>query len=244
MKDIGIEKKSLSSIAFKKIIELIESDVLKVGEKLDAEQKLANKLNISRPILREALQKLEIEGYIMRKHGVGTFVISKTPMLSTGLERLDSMTDLVKVQNYSVGTIGTTEISKCTDDSIRELLGLDKTDNLMFFERIRTADKKPFALDYIYIPEKYVCEDFHSTYADASILNYFSTVQGTPIFSSQCNIFAENASASIADKLAILENEALQVLEQTFYTNMNEPVFYGKSLIVNNIMKFHLVRRR
>ncbi|MEG0260867.1 MAG: GntR family transcriptional regulator [Lysinibacillus sp.] len=244
MDNIGIEKKSLSSIAFKKIIELIENDVLKIGDKLDAEQKLANKLNISRPILREALQKLELEGYILRKHGVGTFVISKTPMLSTGLEKLDSMTDLVKAQNYSVGTIGTTKLSQCTDESIREILCLDESENLLVFERIRTADKKPFALDYIYIPEKYVSEDFQFKYAEVSILDYFSNVQNTPIFSSQCNIFAENASASTADKLAILENEALQVLEQTFYTNMNEPVFYGKSLVVNNIMKFHLVRRR
>lgn len=243
MKDIGIEKKSLSSIAFKKIIELIENDVIKIGEKLDAEQKLANKLNISRPILREALQKLEYEGYIIRKHGVGTFVISKTPMFSTGIEKLDSITELVGAQNYVVGTIGTTKPSKYTDDTILNMLCMDKTDDLMFFERIRTADKKPFALDFIYIPEKYVCEDFHSKYADASMLKYFSNVQGIPIFSSQCNVFAENASASIADKLGILENEALQVLEQTFYTNKNKPVFYGKSLIVNNIMRFHLVRR-
>ncbi|WP_025681855.1 GntR family transcriptional regulator [Paenibacillus maysiensis] len=244
MKNIGIEKETLSTLAVRTIIDLIENDVFKIGGKLDAEQKLADKLNISRPILREALQKLELEGYIVRKHGVGTFVISKTPMLTTGIEKLDSMTDLVKAQNYTVGTIGITKPEVTNDEDIRELLHLNDDEILLFFERIRTADKKPFTLDRVYIPEKYVSADFFTNYANSSILSYLSSAQNIQIFSSHCNLFAENASTTDAEKLGIIQHEALQVLEQTFYSNANDPIFYGKSLIVNNIMKFHIVRRR
>ncbi|MEK4513527.1 GntR family transcriptional regulator [Paenibacillus sp. FSL K6-2524] len=244
MKNIGIEKETLSSIAVRTIIDLIETDVFKIGDKLDAEQKLADKLNISRPILREALQILELKGYIVRKHGVGTFVISKTPMLTTGIEKLDSMTDLVMAQNYTVGTIGITEPKVSSDESIRELLGLKDDEILLSFERIRTADNKPFALDRIYIPEKYVSADFFTNYANSSILSYLSAAQNIQIFSSHCNLFAENATAGDANKLGIKKHDALQILEQTFYSNANDPIFHGKSLIVNNILKFHIVRRR
>ncbi|NGP45771.1 GntR family transcriptional regulator [Bacillaceae bacterium SIJ1] len=244
MKDFGIEKETLSSLAVKTIIDLIEKDVFKIGEKLDAEQKLADKLNISRPVLREALQKLEHEGYIVRKHGIGTFVISKTPILTTGIEKLDSMTELVKAQGYEVGTIGVTEPKIENDETIRTMLRLAEHDRLLFFERIRTADKKPFALDRIYMNEKYLGADYYSKYAYSSLLSYLSSVQDIHIFSSQCNLFAENASLEDAMKLGIVQNEALQVLEQTFYSNTGDPIFYGKSSIVNNILKFHIVRRR
>ncbi|WP_445488011.1 GntR family transcriptional regulator [Niallia sp. 03133] len=244
MKDISIEKKSLSTIAFKKIVDLIETDVFAIGEKLDAEQKLANKLNISRPVLREALQRLELEGYITRKHGVGTFVLSKAPVLSSGIEKLDSVTELVGAQNYQVGTIAVTKPQLCNHPPIKKQLRMSENEKLYAFERIRTADKKPFALDKIYMPERLMMNKTFTGDAEQSILDYLRQVHSIEIFSSQCNIFAENASAEIAGKLGVIENEALQVLEQAFYDNTNQPVFYGKSYIASNIMKFNLVRRR
>ncbi|MGP7818486.1 GntR family transcriptional regulator [Niallia sp. 01092] len=244
MKDISIEKKSLATIAFKKIVDLIETDVLAIGEKLDAEQKLANKLNISRPVLREALQRLELEGYIVRKHGVGTFVISKSPVLSSGIEKLDSVTELVGAQNYQVGTIAVTKPQLSNDLHIKKQLRMGENEELYVFERIRTADKKPFALDKVYMPERLLMNKTFTGDDDQSILDYLSHVHSIEIFSSQCNMFAENASEEISKKLGVIENEALQVLEQTFYDNANHPVFYGKSYIASNIMKFNLVRRR
>lgn len=244
MEDISVKKKSLATIAFKKIVELIESDVFEIGEKLDAEQKFAKKLNISRPVLREALQLLELEGYIRRKHGVGTFVISKTPVLSSGIEKLDSMTELVGAQHYEVGTVGVTEPQLSNNPHVKKQLGMNENEDLYKFERIRTADKKPFALDKIYMPERFLINKAFSGDADQSILDYLNHIHSVKIFSSRCTLFAENASTEIAEKLSVIENEALQVLEQTFFDDTSQPVFYGKSYIASNIMKFNLVRKR
>lgn len=244
MEDISVKKKSLSTIAFKKIVELIETDVFIVGEKLDAEQKFAQKLNVSRPVLREALQRLEAEGYITRKHGVGTFVISKTPHLSSGIEKLDSMTELVGALNYQVGTVIVSDPQLSDSTYVKEQVSMEKTEKLYKFERIRTADKKPFALDEIYMPERYLLNGSFTGDAEQSILDYLKRTHAVEVFSSQCNLFAENASPEIAEKLSVIENQALQVLEQVFYDNMNQPVFYGKSYIVSDIMKFNLVRKR
>ena len=65
------------------------------GEQLPAEVYLATQLGISRPTLREALLSLEREGFVVRKHGVGTFV---TPgygrRLESGLECLESVLEM------------------------------------------------------------------------------------------------------------------------------------------------------
>ncbi|MCM2678800.1 pyruvate dehydrogenase complex transcriptional repressor PdhR [Echinimonas agarilytica] len=44
------------------------------GEKLPSERELAAQFNVSRPSLREAIQKLEAKGLLIRKQGGGTFV--------------------------------------------------------------------------------------------------------------------------------------------------------------------------
>lgn len=53
---------------------LLLEGVLSAGEKLPSERDLAERLGVSRPILREALAILEVRGLIIARHGGGTFV--------------------------------------------------------------------------------------------------------------------------------------------------------------------------
>lgn len=53
---------------------LILQGVLKVADRLPGERDLANHLNVSRPIVREAIKTLEERGLLLSRHGGGTFV--------------------------------------------------------------------------------------------------------------------------------------------------------------------------
>ena len=54
--------------------QMITEGSLSAGEKLPPERELAAKFDVSRPSLREAIQKLEAKGLVVRKQGGGTFV--------------------------------------------------------------------------------------------------------------------------------------------------------------------------
>ncbi|MEO0370184.1 MAG: FadR/GntR family transcriptional regulator [Pseudomonadota bacterium] len=69
---------SVADAATSQIEDLIASGVLRQGAKLPSERELADMLGISRPKLREALQKLEERGLVTTKHGEGTFVSALT----------------------------------------------------------------------------------------------------------------------------------------------------------------------
>lgn len=53
---------------------LILTGVLRDGDRLPGERELAQRFEISRPILREALKELENRGLLTSQHGGGTFV--------------------------------------------------------------------------------------------------------------------------------------------------------------------------
>lgn len=53
---------------------LILEGVLGVGDKLPGERDLARQLDVSRPILRDALKDLETRGLLASRHGGGTYV--------------------------------------------------------------------------------------------------------------------------------------------------------------------------
>ncbi|MBY8976597.1 FCD domain-containing protein [Rhodobacteraceae bacterium NNCM2] len=71
-KKIAAEK--ISTTIVRQIEELILQGVLRPGDRLPAERELAERMEVSRPTLREALAELEESGLIAARPGGGTFV--------------------------------------------------------------------------------------------------------------------------------------------------------------------------
>lgn len=57
------------------LLDHIENEGLKGGDRLEPERELAKILGISRPSLREAIQILQVQGRLVVKHGIGIFVL-------------------------------------------------------------------------------------------------------------------------------------------------------------------------
>ena len=61
-----------------------------VGTKLPNEQELATRFGVSRATVREAVGGLVEGGYLLRRHGSGTFVSQKVERMEQSLWRLSS----------------------------------------------------------------------------------------------------------------------------------------------------------
>ena len=64
----------LSDKVAEKLLTLIQQKGLQVGDRLSAERNLAAELGVSRPSLREAIQKLASQGILVSRRGDGTYV--------------------------------------------------------------------------------------------------------------------------------------------------------------------------
>ncbi|RBN38856.1 FadR family transcriptional regulator, partial [Priestia megaterium] len=63
----SVNRNTLAKQVVDRIIQLLVSGQLKPGDKLPTEMELLDVLNVSRPVLREALSALEVLGVITRK---------------------------------------------------------------------------------------------------------------------------------------------------------------------------------
>ena len=73
------KRSNLCDIIFEDITKDIIGGVLKPGEKIAGEYEFAEKYEVSRFTVREAMKKLDSMGLITIKHGVGSFVNKVTP---------------------------------------------------------------------------------------------------------------------------------------------------------------------
>ena len=76
---------------------------LSPGTFLPSEPDLAKKMGVSRATLREAMRPLEAKGRVVRRQGVGTYVVEPPQVIETGLEVL--LGDLPQAQPFKCRSI-------------------------------------------------------------------------------------------------------------------------------------------
>jgi GntR family transcriptional repressor for pyruvate dehydrogenase complex len=99
--------------ALRQIVALIHEGQLPPGSRLAGERQLATLVGVSRPILREALNRLEARGLIDRRSKSGNYVCTAVPHEISGVagqqadERLISLADVVDLrrvlEDWAVG---------------------------------------------------------------------------------------------------------------------------------------------
>ena len=71
---LKIKAAKLSDVILEQLENMILEGSLAAGQKLPSERELAKQFDVSRPSLREAIQKLEAKGLVTRRQGGGTYV--------------------------------------------------------------------------------------------------------------------------------------------------------------------------
>jgi GntR family transcriptional regulator, transcriptional repressor for pyruvate dehydrogenase complex len=120
----SVNRNTLSKQVLENIIQLLVSGQLKPGDKLPTEMELMEKLQVSRPVLREALSSLESLGVITRKTREGTFFNNKISshsfsiMLSLAQNNLQAMVEARMALELGLITIAAEKIS---DEELKRL---------------------------------------------------------------------------------------------------------------------------
>ncbi len=71
---LKIKTAKLSDVILEQLENMILEGSLAPGQKLPPERELAKQFEVSRPSLREAIQKLEVKGLVTRRQGGGTYI--------------------------------------------------------------------------------------------------------------------------------------------------------------------------
>jgi DNA-binding FadR family transcriptional regulator len=72
-------REKLSDILYGQILEQIVSGTFAPGDRLPSENDICKAFEVSRPVVREALQRLQVDGLVIARQGSGTFVSHKPP---------------------------------------------------------------------------------------------------------------------------------------------------------------------
>lgn len=236
-----LTNRTLSAQAKDAILDIIDKES-EFMTKLPSEQELSSKLGVSRNTIREALKSLENDGIVAPRHGVGTFVIRDSRNIKSNLAELDSFTKIITNHGYKPGTTSLTFDKTFPSKDIASKLDINPSSNILYIDRVRTADGKPviYVEDYItHIDGMY--ERFSNNKIE-SLFEFLSSYDINITFSS-CNIHAVISDKKLQDKLSLLEPKALLYLQQIHYTSKGVAIMYSDSYFLSDKFDFNLIRK-
>jgi len=105
---MGSRRVKMSDVLYGDILKQISTGVFGAGERLPSEKEFGERFGESRPIVREALERLRAEGVIRSRQGAGSFVadrfphaeIAEVPVLANSGDAPPQITSIVAIQKF------------------------------------------------------------------------------------------------------------------------------------------------
>jgi DNA-binding FadR family transcriptional regulator len=201
--NINSSTKSLGEQTSERIIQFIIDNELKIGDKLPNEYDLADKLNVGRSTIREAIKVLVSRNVLEIRRGAGTFISQKCGIADDPLgltfvkDKFKLALDLLEVRFMIEPSIASIAALKATEEEIEQMSILcDEIDNLIL-------KNEPYL-------EKDI--EFHTAIAKSS--KNLVMVNLIPIINSAIAIFIDITNQKLRNETIETHREVLNAIKK------------------------------
>ncbi|RZU63883.1 GntR family transcriptional regulator [Microterricola gilva] len=218
-----------------RIEDAIRSGVLPAGSRLENEVALGERLGLSRPTIRRAIQDVVDKGLLVRRRGIGTQVVHGEVARQVELTSLHE--DLARSGHQPSTTLLLSEVIPA-DETMAEHLSLPEGSPLLHLRRLRSSDDTPLA-----VLENYLPSDF--TDLSTSALTEYGLYQvlrsrGTTMRVARERIGARTATDEESTLLDIAAAGPVLTMERTAYDNSGRAVEYGQHCYRPDLYSFEV----
>ncbi|MBO0701501.1 MAG: GntR family transcriptional regulator [Candidatus Dormibacteraeota bacterium] len=211
----------------------IRSNALPPGSRLEGEISLGERLGLSRPTMRRAIQELVDKGLLVRRRGIGTQVVPWP--LSRKVELTSLYEDLAGEGRRPSTTVLLREVV-VPDREVCERLGILPPMRSLHVRRLRFSAGAPLA-----VMENYLAPPFTELSREelaAHGLYQLLRARGTSISVAHQQIGAREASAEESRLLEIRKRAPVLTMERVAYNASGEAVEYGRHCYRPDLYRF------
>ncbi|MFE9555262.1 GntR family transcriptional regulator [Streptomyces sp. NPDC006703] len=203
----------------------IEKGILTPGSLLGNEIDLANRLGLSRPTVRQAIQALVDKGLLVRRRGVGTQVVHS--QVKRPLELSSLFDDLEAAGQKPATTVLRNTFEPATAE-VAAALGVPQGSDVHLVERLRYAHGEPMARLRNHLPTGLLPLD--TDYLEGTGLYRLMRGAGITLHSARQTVGARAATAQEADLLTEAEGAPLLTMQRTTFDDTGRAVEFGSHI--------------
>lgn len=240
MAKTGPNQKTLSQRLHDELAEMIAA--ASTGDQLPTEPDLAKQLGVSRATLREAMRTFETQGFLLRRQGVGTFVVRPTQVLETGLEILESIDTIAQRKGLQVSPKKLNLERRPASEEECRTLSSKPGCMVLSVSRVIMSEGRPVAYLVDILPEEILAPEEVSDDFNGSVLDLLLERGSPQLVNSHCEIAAVAADSTISRALQIQRGDAILKLSSRLFALDGTVVDCTYSYFLPGYFRFHVVR--
>jgi GntR family transcriptional regulator len=199
---------------------------LKVGDKLPAEEKLADHFSVTRLTIRQSLKRLEEEGIISRRAGVGTWLAKEIQLPQD--QRLTGPIETFSAFGLSISArtihAGPTPASEEVADKLQVSAGT----TVFEVHRLRIVDGEPLLWLETYMPID-LGEKISKAAVDGLFVPVLQSMHDPGVSEEYQVIEAVSATEELASVLGVKVNDPILSVNRLFVDTTGRPVVFFKT---------------
>lgn len=203
----------------------IETGSLKPGDRLEAELELADRLGVSRPTVRQAVERLVQHGLVARHRGVGTVVVHRR--IQRPLALTSFYEDLVAADRQpTTAVLAMEEVP--AEPEVATALSLTVGAPVLWIERLRSAEGVPLAVMSNHLPVQLLATPLGKDDLERQGLYGLLRAQGVQFHSAKQVIAARKATSREARLLLEQRSSPVLTVARTSYDASGRAVEFGQ----------------
>ncbi len=213
-------------------------------DRLPREMILAERFGVSRNHLREVLAQLESEGFVTRRHGVGTIINHHVLQVKNRMDIETEFLDIIRQNGFHPEVTYVDAKEERADAYVAQKLNIPQGTEVLRIFRICTANDKPaiYCEDVIekqFIKHSYALEDlkppiFHFLKNFCDIEAYMDLTQLHPVL----------ADDIVANALHVPKGTPLLNMEEVDYDIDGNIVFYSSQYFIDEVFEQTIMRKK
>lgn len=213
-------------------------------ERLPRESVLSEKLGISRTQLRDILAALEREGFITRRHGVGTIINHYVLNARTRMDIEVEFLDMIRQSGCSPAVSSVQVSESFADEKTAVQLQIAEGDPVIRVSRLCTADGKPAIYCEDLIPKALVKREYTLSDLRLPIFHFLQQFCGVSAYLDLTDLKPIVADAALSELLQIPVGAPLLHMDEVDYDIDGNPVFCSKEFFVDGIFRHTVLRKK
>ncbi|KQP95946.1 MULTISPECIES: GntR family transcriptional regulator [unclassified Rathayibacter] len=213
----------------------ILDETLPAGSRLENEVSLGNRLGMSRPTIRRAIQDLVDKGLLVRRRGIGTQVVhgrvTRNVELTSLYEDLQRSGQKPETRTLS-SSVGV------ADEAAAGALGVEVGSPVVHIVRVRSADGVPLAVLDNILPAEFV--DLDLAALETHGLYQLLRARGVAMRVAKQRIGARAATSREAELLDLRKGAAVLTMTRTAFDNSGRAVEYGQHCYRPDLYSFEI----
>lgn len=196
---------------------------LEPGDRLQTEQELCAAYGVSRTVVRQALQELEVEGVVRREKGRGTFLEERRTSRGFGGALVGAFEDIQSGEGHQHSRVVRRGIV-AAPRRVADDLGLDTGLDVVEIERVREVDGVPWAFTRTHLPLDVGHGLLTIPLEDVSLFGVLEREFGVRFNRAKRSIAAEQASQQVAEVLEVEPGSPVLTMRSLSYDDTGRAI--------------------